>query len=394
MIEVHQGRLQTPFHAKQKALDGLNRWHNWNGYTVPDALYCADLEYFAIRNATAVFDLSPMNKYRITGPDAFAFLDRLLTRDLSALKPGRVVYGVWCDGAGKVIEDGTVFRLGDEDFRLCCAGRHAAWFADSARGFDVDIVEETADVAALAVQGPTSFSVLQRMGIEGLDSLKLFGHTSVDFRGRELLISRTGFTGDLGYELWLEPAHAEAVWDALFDAGELTGIRAIGTEALELSRIEATYLAPGIEFLPADETIRNDRSRSPFELGLNWLVDFGKPVFNGRAALANERREGSTWQLVRLDIEGNKPARDAYVYAKPGKADIGFVTSAAWSPVCKQNIALATVRAPHGQPGTQLWVEIYYQREMHWQRKMARATVTTGPFWNPERRRVTPPYPY
>ncbi|MEM6512059.1 MAG: aminomethyltransferase family protein [Pseudomonadota bacterium] len=394
MIEVHQGRLQTPFYARQKALDGLNQWHNWNGYTVPDALYCADHEYFAIRNATAVFDLSPMNKYRITGPDAYAFLDRLLTRDLSSLAVGRVAYAVWCDGAGQVIDDGTVFRLADEDFRLCCAGRHAAWFADSARGFDVDIVEETADIAALAVQGPTSFSVLERMGLDGLASLKPFAHREFAFGGRELLVSRTGFTGDLGYELWLEPSQAESIWDALFRAGELTGIRAIGTEALALSRIEATFLEPGVDFLHADETVRQGRSRSPFELGLDWLVDFGKPVFNGRQALARERREGSTWQLVRLDIEGNKPAPDAYVYAKPGRDNIGFVTSAAWSPVCKQNIALATVKAPHGRVGSELWVEIYYQREMHWQKKMARATVTRGPFWNPERRRVTPPLPY
>ncbi len=395
MIEVHQGRLETPFAARMKALDTVNRWHNWNGYTVPDELYCAELEYFAIRNATAVFDLTPMNKYRITGPDAHAYLDRLLTRDLSMLRPGRVLYAVWCDGDGKVIDDGTVFCLGDGDYRLCCAGRHAAWFADCALGFDVGISEETTDVAALAVQGPTTFSVLQRMGISGLEDLKPFNHVVVDLDGRELLVSRTGFTGDLGYELWMRPEDAEFTWDRLFAAGELTGIRAIGTEALELSRIEAGFLGPGVDFLEADTTIRAGRSRSPFELDMGWLVDFGKPVFNGREALARERREGSRWRLVRLDIEGNKPAPHAYVFAKEkaGK-ETGFVTSAAWSPVCKQNVALATVKMPYGRPGSTLWVEIYYQREMHWQRKMAKALVVEGPFWNPDRRRATPPLPY
>ena len=151
----------------------------------------------------------------------------------------------------------------------------------------------------------------------------------------------------------------------------------------------------GIDFLPADEVIRPGRARSPLELGLEWLVDFGKPVFNGRRALARQMRDGPRWRLVRLDIEGNKPATDAYIYpSKKGRGSIGFVTSAAWSPVCKQNIALGTVDARHGRPGDTLWVEIYYKREMHWNRTMARATVVEGSFWNPPRRRSTPPGPY
>jgi aminomethyltransferase len=210
------------------------------------------------------------------------------------------------------------------------------------------------------------------------------------------MVSRTGFTGDLGYELWIDPAQAEALWDALFKAGELFGIRAIGTHALELARIEAGFLAAYAEFLPADETVRTGRSRSPLELGLEWLVDFKKPNFNGRRALAEENRSGSTWRLVKLDIEGNKPAHNSYIYAKEkgNRAEIGFITSATWSPVCKQNIALGTVRTPHGRPGDTVWVEIYYQREMHWNRKMAKATVVDKPFWFPPRRGTTPPGPY
>ncbi len=393
---VHQGRLKTPFYSRLEKLDTVNEWHQWKGYSSADTLYCGDTEYFAIRNATAVFDLSPMTKYRITGPDAFDYLNRLVTRDMAKVGPGRVAYAVWCDDHGQVIDDGTIFHLKQGEYRLCSQERHFSWLQAAAIGFDVTITHETADVAALAVQGPTSFSVLNRMGLDGLDQLKPFDLTHFDFLGAELMVSRTGFTGDLGYELWIEPDKAEALWDALFEAGEIYGIRAIGTYALEMSRIEAGYLAPYAEFLPVDETVRTGRSRSPLELGLEWLVDFKKPNFNGRRALAEEKRKGSTWRLVKLDIDGNKMAHSSYIYAKEkgNKREIGFITSALWSPICKQNIALGTVRTPHGKPGDTVWVEIYYQREMHWSRKMAKATVVDKPFWFPKRRGVTPPGPY
>ncbi len=393
---VHQGRLKTPFYSRLEKLDTVNEWHQWKGYSSADSLYCGDTEYFAIRNATAVFDLTPMTKYRITGPEAFDYLNRLVTRDMAKVGPGRVAYAVWCDDHGKVIVDGTIFHLKKGEYRLCSQERHYAWLQAAALGFDVTITHETEDVAALAVQGPTSFSVLSNMGLDGLGELKPFGLTYFDFQGSELMVSRTGFTGDLGYELWIEPDKAEALWDALFEAGKIYGIRAIGTYALEMSRIEAGYLAPYAEFLPADETVRTGRSRSPLELGMEWLVDFKKPNFNGRRALAEEKRKGSTWRLVKLDIEGNKMAHSSYIYAKAknNRGEIGFITSALWSPICKQNIALGTVRTPHGNPGDTVWVEIYYQREMHWSRKMAKATVVDKPFWFPKRRGVTPPGPY
>lgn len=395
ITEVAQGRVVTPFYTRQREVDTVNSWHEWKGYTVPDELYCAELEYFAIRNATAVFDLTPMTKYRITGPDARVYVDRLVTRDISKLRPGRVAYAVWCNDAGQVIDDGTLFCFGENDFRLCSQERHFDWLLTSAIGFDVDIRHETEEVAALAIQGPTSFSVLERMGLGSVAALKPFDLADFDFRGASIMVSRTGFTGDLGYEAWMAPATAGPFWDALFEAGALTGIRAIGLDALELARIEAGLLVAGIDFLPADEVIRPGRTRSPFELGLEWLVDLGKPVFNGRRALAREQRDGSRWRFVRLDIEGNKPAKDAYIYpTRRGGRNIGFVTSAAWSPVCKQNIALGTVDARYGKPGDTLWVEIYYKREMHWNRTMARATVVDGPFWSPERRRMTPPGPF
>lgn len=392
ITEVPQGRLKTPFHARLTAVDTLNTWHDWKGYTTPDELYCAEMEYFAIRNATAVFDITPMTKYRITGPDSLAYLDRLVTRDMTKIRPGRVAYAVWCDDQGQVIDDGTIFHLKEGEYRLCSQERHAAWLQDSAIGFDVSVEDETPDVAALAVQGPTSYAILSRMGLDGLGELKPFGLTHFDFEGVEMMVSRTGFTGDLGYELWIDPGKAEALWDALFAAGQVTGIRAIGTHALEHARVEAGYLAAFEDFLPANATVRTGRTRSPLELGLEWLVDFKKANFNGRRALAEEKRNGSTWRLVKLDIEGNKMAQHSYIFAGPKlNKNIGFVTSAAWSPVCKQNVAIGSVRVPHGAVGSNVWVEIYYQREMHWARMVAKAEVVDKPFWFPKRRGVTPP---
>jgi len=394
--EVDQARFKSPFYPRQAEIDRLNRWHEWKGYSSADGFYDTTLEYFAIRNSTAVFDITPMTKYRITGPDSLEFLNRLVTRDMRKIKPGRVAYAVWCDDEGQVIDDGTIFHLREGEYRLCSQERHMAWFKAAAIGMDVSIVDETHDIAALAIQGPTSYSILKNLDLDGIENLKMFGLTHFEFEGSELMVSRTGFTGDLGYEVWLSPEKAEAFWDALFAAGEFYGIKAMGTDALELSRIEAGYLAAYIDFLPANVTVRSGRSRSPLELGLDWLVDFKKPNFNGRRALAREKRQGSTWRLVKLDIEGNKPAHHSYIYAKSRgrKKEVGFITSAAWSPICKQNIAIGTVRTPHGKVGDKLHVEVYYQREMHWSRLMAEATVVDKPFWDPPRRRATPPGPF
>ncbi len=389
--EVSLAALKTHFHSRTSALNLRNEWHLWKAYTTSDNYACADLEYFAIRNATGVFDLCPMNKYRITGRDAGAFLDRLVTRDVRKIGVGRVAYAAWCNDAGQLIDDGTIFHLGDNDYRLCAYERHYAWLLASARGFDVQVVDETDAVAALAVQGPTSCAILREMGLDGIETLKPFRITDFLFADGQLTVSRTGFTGDLGYELWVDPSLAERLWDTLFEAGRHRGIRPIGGDALDMARIEAGFMQAGVDFLNANETVRPGRSRSPFELGLDWLVDFKKPHFNGRAALERERERGSRWRFVKLDIEGNKPAKDAYLYDAAGKEQIGFVTSSLWSPVCKANIALGTVRTPHGLPGDTLNAEIYYQRERHWSRVMARCTVVDKPFWNPARRRATPP---
>ncbi|MFN2168046.1 MAG: PAS domain S-box protein, partial [Anaerolineae bacterium] len=283
--------LQTPFHRRVAAACELNCWGDWKGYTTPSAYTDVELEYFAVRNTTGVFDLSPMNKYRITGPDAEAYLNRLVTRDVSRIAVGRVGYTVWCDEAGQVLDDGTVFHLGDNDYRLCAWARALDWLLCSALGFDVQIEDETAGVAALAVQGPTSCANLRNMGLAGLEHLKPFGMLQFDFQGEPLLVSRTGFTGDLGYELWIAPPAAEALWDALFGAAGFNMIKPFGMQALDLARIEAGFIQAGVDFVPAQNAVRPGRSRSPFELGLGWLVDFDKPVFNGRRALFGVARD-------------------------------------------------------------------------------------------------------
>jgi len=381
----------TPFHPRTSQWNTLNEWHRWKDYTTAVAYFDTALEYAAIRNACAVFDLTPMTKHRITGPDALPFLNRLITRDVAKIKPGKVGYCVWCDDNGQVIDDGTVFHLREGDYRLCSQERQLDWLSRSAHGFDVTIVEDTHEVAALALQGPTSCAVLKAIGCSGVEQLAPFGIAYFPFAGGELMVSRTGFTGDLGYELWIEPARALDLWDALFEKGVNYGIRPMGTHALEVARIEAGFIQAHVDFLPADQAIRLDRSRSPFELDLSRLVDFSKPVFNGRLALLEEQRRGSRYRLVRLDIEGNKPARSSYIY--DGKANgkvVGTVTSAEWSPSAKSNIALASMHMPWGLPGDELWAEIYYQRELQWSRVMARCRVVEGAFFDPPRRRAKP----
>jgi glycine cleavage system T protein (aminomethyltransferase) len=380
--------LTTPFHSRVAAACELNCWGTWKGFTTPNAYTDVELEYFAIRSTAGVFDLSPMNKYRITGPDAQAYLNRLVTRDVSKIREGRVGYTVWCNDAGQVMDDGTIFHLGENDYRICAYARAIDWLQWSALGFEVTVVDESDAVAALAVQGPTSCAALLAMGLAGLEQLKPFGLTWFDFEGESLMVSRTGFTGDLGYELWIVPHKAEALWDSLFAAGRPYMIKPFGTDALELARIETGFLQAGVDFVPAESAVRDGRTRSPFELGLGWLVAMDKPVFNGRRALLREQAEGSRFRFAILDVEGNKPAHNAFIL-KHGKR-VGTVTSAAWCPTAKTNVAFAQLDMPCGAVGEELVAEIYYQRELHWTKVLARCRVIDAPVFNPERRRAVP----
>lgn len=390
-----QPLLKTPFHERARQFSQVDSFIPWAGYTTVDVFTTVEQEYFAIRNAASVYDLTPMVKYRIAGPDALRFLNRLVTRDLRKLRPGRVAYSIWCNDQGHLIDDGTVFCLGEGEYRLCTADRQLDWLLDSSVGFDVGIAEVTEEVAALAVQGPTSCGVLKAMGLAGVEQLKPFELGSFVLPGTSaapLMVSRTGFTGDLGYELWMGPAGAETVWDALMEAGRSRGIRPIGSRALNIARIEAGFLLPNVDFVPAERAVHLGTERSPLELGLAWAVDFGKGHFTGRRALLEEQRHGARCCLVGLDVEGEKPAHNALLYDEhSGRRQVGSVTSAVWSPTAKRNLALAMLDAPHFAPGRGVWAEIYLNRELVWERRLARARVVERPFYAPERRRRTPP---
>lgn len=382
--------LQTPFHSRSSALNELNSWENWKGYMVAHEYSDYELEYFSIRSQTGVMDLTPMSKYRITGPDSEAYLNRLVTRDMSKIKVGRVAYTVWCNSDGMVMDDGTIFHLAENDYRLCSYTQCIDWLSWSADGFDVEIVDETKDVAALSVQGPTSCSCLKNMGLTGIENLKSFGIMSFPFEGGELVVSRTGFTGDLGYELWIDPSLAEVLWDKLFAAGKEYLIRPFGLYALNMARIEAGFVQAAVDFVPAEDTVRVGRARTPFELGLDWLIDFKKPFFNGRKALLKEKENGSRYRFVMLDVEDNKPATNSFILNKQGK-QIGTVTSAGWCPTAKGNVAFAQIDPKYGQVGEELIAEIYFERELMWTKFLAKSTVIKGPMFDHPRKRTTPP---
>ena len=385
-------RLGTPFQPRLDELNVQESWYDWAGYKAPMALWDEELEYFAIRSQAAVFDISPMVKYRIEGKDAETFLDRLTLRDVTKLKPGRVHYTAWCDDDGHVLDDGTLFRLSAMRFRLCCQDRHLPWLLDSALGFDVSLEEETQSVAGLALQGPTSWSVLNAAGFAGSEKLKPFDIANFPHEGGEVTISRTGFTGDLGYELFVDADRALSLWDRLFEAGQLFGIRAIGYAALNRARIEAGLIVANADFIVAEQAIRADRTRLPDEIGLGFMIDMAKGHFNGRKAIAKARAAGGAPRvLVGLEIEGNVPAEHAVVYQRKTR-EVGLVSAGIWSPLAKRNIAIASVKREFGEIGREdLWVEIYAMRELQYVKMMKRARVVARPFIKLDRRTANPP---
>ncbi len=385
-------RLDTPFQPRIDALAMTADWYNWAGYRAPHSLWDEEMEYFAIRSQAALFDISPMVKYRIEGPDAEAFCNKVTLRDVSKLKPGRVHYTAWCDDGGFVLDDGTLFRLSQTRFRLCSQERHLPWLLDSAAGFDVSVEEETGAVAGLALQGPTSFAVLRDAGFSGVERLKAFDIAEFAHDGATVTISRTGFTGDLGYELFVPAERALSLWDRLMKAGALHGIRAIGYTALNRARLEAGLIVANSDFVTAEHAIRADRLRMPDEIGLGFMVDPAKGHFNGRRAILEARdRKKLRHVLVGLEIEGNIPAEHAIVYHRKSR-EVGLVSAAMWSPMAKRNIAIASLERPYGDSVTDdLWVEIYAMRELKYEKMMKRAKVVPRPFIRLERRTATPP---
>jgi glycine cleavage system T protein (aminomethyltransferase) len=392
---IRRIKTDTPFQPRLDALMQTSEWYDWGGYRAPHSLWSEELEYFAIRSQSALFDISPMVKYRIEGPDAEAFCNRLTIRDVGKLKPGRVHYTAWCDDNGHVLDDGTLFRLADTRFRLCCQERHLPWLLDGAYGFDVTIAEETEEVAGLALQGPTTCALLKTAGFDGIETMKPFDIREFPHPGGTVTVSRTGFTGDLGYELFIETPLALSLWDRLWDAGKPYGLRAIGYAALNAARIEAGMILANGDFITAETALRADRARLPDEIGLDWMVDLKKGPFNGRRAIEAARRDGTAAHiLVGLEIEGNIPAEHAIVYHRK-KREVGLVTAAVWSPTAKRNIALASLERPYGDSTLDdLWVEIYALRELQYIKLMKRAVVVPRPFIKLPRRTLTPPGDY
>jgi len=381
----------SPFYPRAKELNIREAWSEWNGYKFAEYYYDAEYEYFCVRNLCATYDICPMQKYEITGRDAEAMLNRMVTRDVTKIGLNRVAYCVWCTDEGRMIDDGTIFKLAGDKFMLTCGSPCTAWLEKSAFGFDdVNVTDVTDALAALSLQGPTSCAVLKKMGLDGIDTAKPFDIMRFPFHGDTLMVSRTGFTGDLGYELWIQPGLALEMWDELYAAGKDYGIQPFGEAATNMARLEAGFIMPVMEFNEALRTVNLEHDQTPFELSLGWLVDFKKPHFSGRSALLKEKQRGPKYTLTKLDIEGNRPADGSYIYKnKRCTKEIGYVTSAMWSPAVKANIALAMIKTEHVRG--ELWAEIYYQKELRHYSRVVKCTRKKKPFWTPDRARATPP---
>ena len=338
---------KTPFHERLSELSQTDLWSHWSGFLSATRYdFSTKYEYFGVRNAAGLFDSSPMFKYSITGPDAEKFLAGVMARDIRTLAPGRAQYQVWVNDAGHVLEDGVVFRHSNTEFLLTAAEPNLDYFLAMAGRLNVSITDVSDEYGFLAVQGPHSRAILAELAPE-VTELRYFGLTPAKIAGHPVSISRTGYSGDLGYELFVPPDQALALWDLLWTAGQLHRIVAIGFAALDLARLEAGFIMAGSDFVPAEHAIRADRRRSPYEIGLGWLVALDKPRhFNGKRALAAEKAKNAFRHcLVALDIDGNVPAEHALVYHR-GKREVGHITAAAWSPTVKRNIALASMTRP------------------------------------------------
>ena len=382
---------KTHFYEREAELNIRDAWSSWNGYLFADYYYDTEYEYFCIRNQCGTYDICPMQKYEISGRDAETMLNRMVTRDVTSIGMNRVAYTVWCTDEGRIIDDGTIFRLADDRFMLTCGSPCTAWLRKAAYGFrDVTITDLSDDLAALSLQGPTSCAVLKRMGLDGIETMKAFDIRHYPFHDGNLMVSRTGFTGDLGYELWVEPPLALTMWDELYAAGEDYGIQPYGEAATNMARLEAGFIMPYMDFTEALKTVHFEHDQTPFELQLGWLVDFKKPHFSGRTALLEHKRRGPVWTLAKLDVDGNWPAEDAIMYNNEKcSREIGYVTSAMWSPAVKANIALAMIRTEYLKG--ELWAEIYKAKELRQYRRMAKCALKSKPFWMPDRARATPP---
>jgi aminomethyltransferase len=396
----------TAFHPVTAPLNRKQQWREWSGYFASSAYADAhDIEYNAIREAAALIDVSPLYKYIVGGPDARRLVDRVITRDATKLTPGRVYYTPWCDEHGKVIDDGTVHGLDDGTFRWTAADPQLRWLRMNTAGLDVTVEDTTAETAAVALQGPQSRAVLEAATGQSFADLGYFRRRASSFKVRRkkvaIDVSRTGYTGDLGYELWVAAEQAVALWETLSAAGRNHAIRPAGMLALDVVRLEAGLVLLEVDYTSARHAMNPEQSYSPGEIGLGRLVSFDKADFVGRLALEREQRAGGPGRrLVGLQLDwygieglfsaqGLPPAISPVVDRSPrpvfvGGRQIGRATSVGWSPILKQAIALASVPPSHEPPGSRLDVEWTVEGR----RGRVQATVVELPFLDLERKRV------
>jgi aminomethyltransferase len=394
----------TAFHPRTLALCESLNFREWSGYYAVSAFEAHhEHEYNAIRNAAALIDVSPLYKYLVRGPDATRLVDRVITRDATKVADAHVIYTPWCDERGKVVDDGTVTRLEEQVWRWTAADPSLRWFRINAAGLDVQIEDVSEQVAALALQGPTSARVLRAVADADVDGVKYFRMVRGEIAGVPVHISRTGYTGDLGYELWMPWDQALRVWDALITGGRPFDIQPAGMLALDVARIEAGLLLIDVDFNGSKKALIEAQRYTPYEMGLGRLVSTDKGPFVGRAALAAERRTGPKRQIVGLEISWDAveslfgarrlptqvatTASRVHVPVYRNGRQVGRATSTTWSPTLKQLIALATIDRPHTAPGTVVEVEITVEAVRH----RAPAQVVPTPFFNPERKTKTPP---
>jgi aminomethyltransferase len=396
----------TAFHPATAPLNRKQQWREWSGYYASSVYADAhDIEYNAIREAAALIDVSPLYKYVVSGPDALRLVDRVITRDATKLKPGQVYYTPWCDEHGKVIDDGTVHHLDDGTFRWTAADPQLRWLRQNMAGLDVTVDDVSEEVAAVALQGPLSRDVLEAATGASIDDLRYFRRRAATFKaGRKKVaidVSRTGYTGDLGYELWVPAEHAVALWESLTAAGRDYGIRPAGMLALDVVRLEAGLILIEVDYTSARHAMNPDQNYGPDEIGLGRLVSFDKADFVGRLALEREQRNGGPsrrlvgLQLDWYDIEGLfsaqalPPAISPVVDRSPrpvfvGGRQVGRATSVGWSPILKQAIALASVPPSHEPVGSRVDVEWTVEGR----RGRVAGTVVELPFLDLDRKRA------
>jgi aminomethyltransferase len=395
--------IGTAVHDRTFRLCESLNYREWSGYYAVSVYEMHhEHEYNAIRNAAALIDVTPLFKYMITGKDATRFVDRVITRDIKKVAVGQVIYCCWCDEDGKVIDDGTISRLGENTYRWTAADPSIRWFHQNALGLDVQIEEISDQVAALALQGPTSGRLLQKAAEADITNLKYFRVTRGKIGGVAVDISRTGYTGDLGYEIWIPWNEAGRVWDALMDTGRQFDIHPAGMLALDVARIEAGLILIEVDYFSSKKALIESQKYSPYEIGLGRLVDLKKEYFVGRSALEAEKARGSKRVLVGLDINWNdvekhydtiglapqvaSTASRIPVPVYRGGMQVGKATSSTWSPTLKKMVALASLDRAHASLHTELHMELTVEAVRH----RVRATVTELPFFNPARKTATP----